>query len=80
MNNSNFSLLETMLYEPEHGILLLDQHLERLNRAIIHFQRKYPSYFVCQPDIHQLQRQLDTAIKEKVNHHQSARVIIMILF
>ncbi|KAI8053038.1 aminotransferase [Syncephalis plumigaleata] len=40
MNNSHFSLLETMLYEPEHGILLLKQHLERLNRAVIYFHQK----------------------------------------
>ncbi|KAI9599592.1 aminotransferase [Syncephalis fuscata] len=40
MKEYNFSLLETMLYEPEHGILLLDQHLQRLYDSIDYFNNE----------------------------------------
>ena len=33
----DFSLLETILWEPDNGYFLLDEHLWRLNRAAAHF-------------------------------------------
>ncbi|RKP22458.1 hypothetical protein SYNPS1DRAFT_31943 [Syncephalis pseudoplumigaleata] len=69
MDDSDFSLLETMLYEPAHGIFLLDRHLARLNDAIVYFRHKYPHYFAEQLNIDQLCHQLDVAIDE----HADAR-------
>lgn len=34
-----FSLLETMLWEPENGFFLLDRHLERLRSSALYFDR-----------------------------------------
>ena len=37
-SDREFSLLETILWEPDSGYFLLDEHVWRLNRAAMHFE------------------------------------------
>jgi para-aminobenzoate synthetase / 4-amino-4-deoxychorismate lyase len=39
-NGDDFALLETLLWEPGGGFLLLDQHLQRLGRSAAYFGRR----------------------------------------
>jgi para-aminobenzoate synthetase/4-amino-4-deoxychorismate lyase len=51
-----FSLLETMLWEPEDGIFLLDRHLERLRTSALYFDRPV--------DLEAVRTEIDRATRE----------------
>ena len=62
-----FELIETMLYEPPHGIWLLDEHMKRLQTSAIYFG------FSC--DLERVKAALDAAIA----NHKSERLRVRLL-
>jgi len=63
-----FQLLETILWEPEHGYRLLSRHLDRLKSSAAYFQ--YP----CDEAV--ILEALDAAAKQFTNRPQRVRVLI----
>jgi para-aminobenzoate synthetase/4-amino-4-deoxychorismate lyase len=71
-----FSLFETMLWEPEKGIFLLDRHLERLRSSALYFDRPV--------DLEASRTELDRATRElpprphrvRLLLHRSGEVVI----
>ncbi|KAI8977271.1 aminotransferase [Mycotypha africana] len=45
MSQNEFSLIETILFEPKKGFYLLDLHLKRLQTAICDFKKLFPESF-----------------------------------
>ena len=52
----DFQLLETMLWEPESGIFLLNEHMQRLGKSA--------AYFDVPLDVYAIHNELDRAISE----------------
>ncbi|KAI8358457.1 aminotransferase [Choanephora cucurbitarum] len=75
MLSADFSLLETILFEPNQGFYLLSHHLDRLKRAIYDFQQLDPTLFPNPPSEHQLVDQLERKVTEQ-NGCQRVRLLM----
>ncbi|KAI8371009.1 aminotransferase [Blakeslea trispora] len=72
----NFSLLETILFEPDQGFYLLSQHLERLRGAIHDFQQLDSTLFPNPPSDQQLTEQLWEKVTERKKDYQRVRLLM----
>ncbi|MFM7405125.1 MAG: aminodeoxychorismate synthase component I [Cuspidothrix sp.] len=68
LNRPDFSLLETMLWQPNNGYFVLDYHLQRLQSSAI--------YFDFNLDINQLKIQLDELTKSFLNQDYKIRLLL----
>ena len=68
LNQPDFSLLETILWQPDHGYFVLDYHLQRLQASAI--------YFDFNLDINSLKTQLDKLTKTFLNQAYKVRLLL----
>ena len=68
LNQPDFSLLETILWQPDHGYFVLDYHLQRLQASAI--------YFDFNLDINSLKTQLDKLTKTFSNQAYKVRLLL----
>ncbi|MFM6182041.1 MAG: aminotransferase class IV [Dolichospermum sp.] len=68
LNRPNFSLLETMLWQPDHGYFVLGYHLQRLQNSAIYFDFKL--------DINQLKIKLNELTKSFLNQDYKIRLLL----
>jgi len=66
--SSSFHLLETMRWDPEQGLILLDQHIERICRSAEYFG------FDCNPEL--LRTKLTLAAQTYPAVHQRVRLLL----
>jgi para-aminobenzoate synthetase/4-amino-4-deoxychorismate lyase len=64
----DFKLLETMLWEPETGIFLLDEHLKRLGRSA--------AYFGIPLDVHAILQGLEEAVQHLEQTPHRVRLLV----
>jgi para-aminobenzoate synthetase/4-amino-4-deoxychorismate lyase len=63
-----FQLLETLLWEPERGIFLLDEHLQRLGKSA--------AYFDVPLEVYEIQRELEQVIVNLPADPHRVRVLV----
>ncbi|MGB3562351.1 MAG: aminodeoxychorismate synthase component I [Thermoanaerobaculia bacterium] len=63
-----FSLLETMLWEPENGFFLLDRHLGRLRSSALYFDRPF--------DLEAIRAELDRVTQELPPTPHRVRILV----
>ena len=68
LNQPDFSLLETILWQPDDGYFVLDYHLQRLQASAI--------YFDFNLDINSLKTQLDKLTKTFLNQAYKVRLLL----
>ncbi|MTJ50533.1 aminodeoxychorismate synthase component I [Dolichospermum sp. UHCC 0259] len=68
LNQPDFSLLETILWQPDDGYFVLDYHLQRLQGSAI--------YFNFNIDINRLKKQLDELTKKFLNQAYKVRLLL----
>ena len=68
LNQPDFSLLETILWQPDDGYFLLDDHLKRLQASAIYFDFKI--------DINNLKTQLNQLKKSFLNQAYKVRLLL----
>ena len=68
LNQADFSLLETILWQPNHGYFVLDYHLQRLHSSAIYFNFKV--------DINSLRKQLDELTKTFLSQAYKVRLLL----
>ena len=68
LNQPDFSLLETILWQPNHGYFVLDYHLQRLQSSAI--------YFNFNVDINSLKKQLDELTKTFLSQAYKVRLLL----
>ena len=68
LNQPDFSLLETILWQPDDGYFVLDYHLQRLQASAI--------YFDFDVDINSLKKQLDKLTKTFSNQAYKVRLLL----
>ncbi len=68
LNQPDFSLLETILWQPDHGYFVLDYHLQRLQASAI--------YFDFTVDINSLKKQLDELTKTFSSQDHKVRLLL----
>ena len=68
LNQPDFSLLETILWQPDDGYFILDYHLQRLQASAI--------YFNFNIDINSLKTQLDKLTKSFANQACKVRLLL----
>jgi para-aminobenzoate synthetase/4-amino-4-deoxychorismate lyase len=68
LNQPDFSLLETILWQPDHGYFVLDYHLQRLQSSAI--------YFNFNVDINSLKKQLDELTKTFLSQAYKVRLLL----
>jgi len=66
LNQPNFSLLETILWQPNDGYFVLDHHLKRLQSSAI--------YFDFNVDINNLKNQLEKSTRSFLNQAYKVRL------
>ncbi|ORZ01625.1 aminotransferase [Syncephalastrum racemosum] len=71
---TSFSLLETILYEPEKGFYLVDGHIERLQRSVKQFQEARVGNFQEIPSADAVKCALKQAV-ENTSGHQRLRLL-----
>jgi para-aminobenzoate synthetase/4-amino-4-deoxychorismate lyase len=68
LNQPDFSLLETILWQPNHGYFILDYHLQRLQASAM--------YFNFNVDLNRLKKQLDELTKTFANQAYKVRLLL----
>lgn len=68
LNQPDFSLLETILWQPDHGYFVLDYHLQRLQASAI--------YFDFNVDINSFKKQLDELTKTFSSQDYKVRLLL----
>ncbi len=68
LNQPDFSLLETILWQPDDGYFVLDYHLQRLQASAIYFDFDF--------DINNLKTQLDKLTKSFSNQAYKVRLLL----
>ncbi|BAZ85301.1 aminodeoxychorismate synthase component I [Dolichospermum compactum] len=68
LNQPDFSLLETILWQPNHGYFILDYHLQRLQASAM--------YFNFNVDLNKLKKQLDELTKTFANQAYKVRLLL----